>query len=46
MPSKQEMLDLESTQAVIEYANANLGVRKKIKNFEQLMEFPLRLLFV
>lgn len=36
MPNKQELMDLETTEAVLDYANANLGVRKKIKNFEQL----------
>jgi hypothetical protein len=36
MPTVQEMIDLGSTKAVLDYASANLGVRKKIKNFEQL----------
>jgi len=45
MPSKQAMLDLGSTSAIIEYANSNLGVRKKIKNFEQLNGVSVKITF-
>jgi hypothetical protein len=43
MPTKQAMMDLGSTEAILEYANANHGVREKVINFAQLSGTAVRI---